>query len=81
MEFLLTFSGGEGDNAGGHHLFVDNVGISGAFPVLDGSPVLEYGMSGGNMAFNWTGSGFKVQSRTNLLEGVWVDLPGGDMAR
>jgi len=41
-------------------------------------PVLEYGMSSGDMVFDWTGTGFKVQSRTNLMEGIWVDVPGGD---
>lgn len=29
VQFLLAFSGGAGDGAGGHHLFLDNVGISG----------------------------------------------------
>ncbi|WP_168441989.1 LamG domain-containing protein [Pontiella desulfatans] len=43
------------------------------------SPVLEHSMSAGGMVFSWTGSGFKVQSRTNLMDGAWSDVPGGDV--
>ncbi|MDF7823434.1 hypothetical protein P4B35_05375 [Pontiellaceae bacterium B12227] len=45
-------------------------------PVVE-TPMLEYSMSGGDMIFNWTGSDFKVQSRTNLTEGAWQYVPGG----
>jgi len=48
----------------------------GAVPIIP--PELQIGMSGGDMVFDWTGTGFKVQSRTNLMEGIWVDVPGGD---
>lgn len=79
--FLLAFSGGQGDGAGGHHLFVDNVCLSGVIsPDIQppATPVLEHSMNSGNMVFRWTGNGFKIQSRTNLLEGAWQDLPSGD---
>ncbi|WP_168441990.1 LamG domain-containing protein [Pontiella desulfatans] len=45
----------------------------------DEAPMLGHGMSGGGMVFNWTGNGFKVQSCTNLTEGTWQDVPGGNM--
>ncbi|VGO12516.1 hypothetical protein PDESU_01069 [Pontiella desulfatans] len=75
--FQLEFSSGTGDG-GGHHLFVDNVGIS----LVGGSepadpPVLEYNFSNGNMVFTWSDNRFKVQSRTNLVNGTWHDIPGG----
>ncbi|WP_168442015.1 LamG domain-containing protein [Pontiella desulfatans] len=73
----LVFSGGTPGNSG-HHLWIDNVGITGAFSPVTVSPMLEYEMIGGDMVFNWTGSGMKVQSRTNLIEGVWIDVPDGD---
>lgn len=38
----------------------------------------DNGMSGGDMVFFWDGSGFKVLSRTNLVEGSWFDVPGGN---
>ncbi|MDF7823488.1 BNR repeat-containing protein [Pontiellaceae bacterium B12227] len=79
VDFLLAFSGGEGDDSGGHHLFVDNVAISRVAGSSVEPPVLEYSFSGGNMVFTWTGSGFRVQSRTNLTEGIWLDVPGGDV--
>jgi len=41
-------------------------------------PILEYGVSGTGMVFDWSGNGFKVQARTNLTEGTWQDVPGGD---
>ena len=41
-------------------------------------PVLEHSMSGGDMIFDWSGSGFMVQFRTNLTEGIWQDVPAGD---
>jgi len=80
VQFLLAFSGGAGEGLG-HHLFVDNVGITGAYipePPVTELPMLEHSMSGGDMVFNWTGGNFKVQSRTNLVEGIWQDVPGGD---
>ena len=74
----LAFSSGTGDG-GGHHLFLDNVGISGIIELAADPepPVLEVGLSAGDLEFTWTGGGFKVQSRTNLTEGVWQDVPGG----
>ncbi|VGO16669.1 hypothetical protein PDESU_05260 [Pontiella desulfatans] len=41
-------------------------------------PLLEHGISGGDISFSWVGSGFKVQVRTSLTEGGWSDVPGGD---
>jgi hypothetical protein len=78
VQFLLAFSGGAGEGLG-HHLFVDNVAVAGAFvpTTVPESPLLDFSMSGGDMMFNWTGGGFKVQSRTNLIEGAWQDVPGG----
>jgi len=40
-------------------------------------PVLELGMSGGDMSFSWSNGVFKLQFRTNLTEGAWEDYPGG----
>ena len=40
-------------------------------------PILEYGKTGGEMVFDWAGEGFKMQSRTNLMEGLWLDMGGG----
>jgi len=51
-------------------------GIYGGEPVEP--PGVAYVMSGGDMVFNWIGSGFKVQTRTNLTDGAWEDVPGGD---
>ncbi|MDF7823486.1 hypothetical protein P4B35_05635 [Pontiellaceae bacterium B12227] len=78
VQFLLAFSSGVGDGSGGHDLWVDNVAVSQVItvPPVD-PPVLDVSMSGGNMVFNWSEGGFKVQSRTNLTEGIWVDVPGG----
>ncbi|MDF7823487.1 BNR-4 repeat-containing protein [Pontiellaceae bacterium B12227] len=80
VQFRLTFSGGAGDGSGGHDLWVDNVGITGVFQPVTEFPLLEHSMSGGDMVFDWIGSGFKVQSRTNLTEGIWQDVPDGDVA-
>jgi len=41
-------------------------------------PMLGFGMSSGDMVFNWTGNVFKVQMCTNLTDGTWIDVPGGD---
>ncbi|VGO12517.1 hypothetical protein PDESU_01070 [Pontiella desulfatans] len=79
VQFRLTFSGGAGDASGGHDLWVDNVAISGTILPSTEPPMLEYNMGGGDMVFNWTGDGFKVQSRTNLTMGTWQDVPGGDL--
>ncbi|VGO12662.1 hypothetical protein PDESU_01215 [Pontiella desulfatans] len=73
----LVFSGGTPGNSG-HHLWIDNVGITGTFPPGTVSPVLEYEIIGGDIVFTWIGSGMKVQSRTNLTEGVWIDVPDSD---
>jgi len=75
--FQLVFSSGTG-SGGGHHLFVDNVGISGVLPHAAEAPVLLQTMSGSNIVFSWTPSGFRVQTCTNLVEGGWEDVPGGD---
>ena len=74
----LAFSSGTGDG-GGHHLFLDNVGISGIIELAADPepPVLEVGLSGGDLEFTWTEGGFKVQSCTNLMDGTWFDVPGG----
>ncbi|MDF7823485.1 BNR repeat-containing protein [Pontiellaceae bacterium B12227] len=79
VQLRLTFSGGAGDASGGHDLWVDNVGITGAFQPVAEPPVLEHGMDGGDLVFNWIGGGFKVQSRTNLVEEFWIDVPEGDV--
>jgi len=58
---------------------LDNVAIIGAFlPVITDPPVLEITMNGGDMVFNWTADGFKVQSRTNLVDGIWQDVTNGN---
>ncbi|QDT68757.1 hypothetical protein MalM25_16820 [Planctomycetes bacterium MalM25] len=36
VDFLLAFSGGEGDGSGGHDLWVDNVGVTGLFLAVGG---------------------------------------------
>lgn len=36
VDFLLTFSGGEGDGSGGHDLWVDNVAITGSVDTIPG---------------------------------------------
>jgi hypothetical protein len=80
VQFLLAFSSGDGDGSGGHDLWVDNVAVTGAFAPVTEPPLLDYSMSGGDMVFSWTGGGFKVQSCTNLTEGTWIDVPGGDVS-
>lgn len=45
-------------------------------------PTLNYEVDGANWVFTWTGSGFKLQSQTNVLSvGLtatnWSDVPGG----
>lgn len=40
-QFLLTFSGGEGDGSGGHDLWVDNIGVSGAWHPGTVPPVID----------------------------------------
>ena len=41
VQFLLTFSGGEGDGSGGHDLWVDNIGVSGAYHPGTMPPVID----------------------------------------
>ncbi|VGO12521.1 hypothetical protein PDESU_01074 [Pontiella desulfatans] len=80
VDFLLAFSSGEGDAAGGHDLWVDNVAVSQLVTVPPAAPpVLGFDMNEGDMVISWSGSGFKVQSCTNLTVGAWNDVPGGDM--
>ena len=76
-DFLLAFSGGAGDGSGGHDLWVDNVALSGSFVPAPEPPVLEHGVSGGDLVFTWNGDGFVLQLSTNLMEGTWEDYPGG----
>ena len=47
-------------------------------PVVE-APVLDLSMSGGDMEFTWAGN-FKVQECTNLLDGIWTDVPGANMS-
>lgn len=77
VQFLLAFSSGTGAG-GGHHLFVDNFGIS-TVPVIGPvePPVMGSEISGGNMTISWTSEGsFKLQTRTSLVFGDWADVPG-----
>lgn len=68
------------------YTFTDNLASSGTITVLTvpstGSPVLGYTPSGANWVFNWSGSGFKLQTQTNSLSvGLgtnWSDVPGGN---
>jgi len=41
VQFQLTFSGGEGDGSGGHDLWVDNIGVSGAYHPGTVPPVID----------------------------------------
>ena len=43
-------------------------------------PVLEFipPTGGGSLAFSWTNGTFKLQFRTNLIEGAWKDYPAGN---
>ena len=41
VQFLLTFSGGEGDGSGGHDLWVDNIAVSGAWHPGTVPPVID----------------------------------------
>jgi len=50
-------------------------GIYGGNPVEP--PFINMEMIGGNLSFSWSGSGFKLQVRTNLTSGTWLDVPGG----
>lgn len=41
------------------------------------SPTLMFGLVGGHVELSWSSPGaFKLQARTNLLQGSWFDLPG-----
>ena len=73
----IAFSDGTG-SGGGHHLFVDNIGIS-----LVGNsgppsaPTIETEVSGGNITVSWLSDGsFKLQTRSSLTIGIWEDVPG-----
>ena len=77
--FELAWTGGAGDPpSGGNNTMIDNVALSGS--ILPGTepPTLDYSLNGGDLRFNWAGNGFKLQSRTNLATGTWLDVPGGD---
>lgn len=46
---------------------------------IDESPVMDFKQqSTGDFWLSWTGNGFKVQTRTNLVEGLWEDYSEGD---
>ncbi|MDF7823481.1 putative Ig domain-containing protein [Pontiellaceae bacterium B12227] len=75
----IAFSGGT-DGSLGHHLFVDNIGISlkgESGPVVPNTPTMTTSVSGGNIVISWaTGGEFKLQTRANLAHGNWEDVPG-----
>lgn len=75
----VKFTGGT-VGAGGHHLFIDNMGVSLAgvddTPVPQPEMVTELTAEGLVISWESTGS-FKVQTRSSLAFGDWVDYPGG----
>ncbi|WP_136078305.1 autotransporter outer membrane beta-barrel domain-containing protein [Pontiella desulfatans] len=75
----LAFSGGIPGNSG-HHLWVDNLGISSTADTVvepPEPPVMGSEVSGGNMTITWTSDGsFKLQTRDSLTTGDWMDVPG-----
>ncbi|WP_136078196.1 autotransporter outer membrane beta-barrel domain-containing protein [Pontiella desulfatans] len=74
----LAFSGGTGSGSG-HHLFVDNVGISSAAASGPPSaPVMTVETSGSDMMVSWASSAsFQLQTRPNMAVGEWMNVPGG----
>jgi hypothetical protein len=76
--FELAWTGGSGGTpSGGNNTMIDNVALSGSILPVTEPPLLEYSLSGGDLVFNWTGAGWKLQTRTNLTEGSWSDVPAG----
>lgn len=76
----LAFSDGTG-SGGGHHLFVDNIGLSlvgQSIPLEPNPPVISTSMSGSDLIVSWTSpSTFTLQTRSSLLFGNWKNYPGG----
>ena len=49
-----------------------------ALPILSTPPVIDVSYTNGMVLFSWPGSnlGWRLMQRTNLLEGVWEEVPG-----
>jgi len=73
--FRLSFTGGDGIDS---YMDVDNVALLQV--VHTEAPELDVSFGGGELTFDWSPTGtHKLQSRTNLVEGIWMDVPGGDI--
>lgn len=67
--------------------WANNLAVDGTVSVVSttvAQPTLTYELDGSNWVFNWTGSGFKLQTQTNSLSvglnSNWVDVPGGNVS-
>jgi hypothetical protein len=72
--FRLTFTGGDGIDS---YMDVDNVALLQVVQIQ--SPVLDISFDGSDRMFSGSEDGFKLPSRTNLTEGIWIDVPGGNV--
>jgi autotransporter-associated beta strand protein len=52
-------------------------GVLSVIPVAVNPPTLFYSVSGNSLNLSWVETGFKLQSKTNSLNGVWSDYSGG----
>ena len=87
VQFLLTFSGGEGDSSGGHDLWVDNIGVSGAYfpgtmpPVIDLVAGWDAWNSSTAPAANVTATGITATATASTASGNWSIADDGSSGR
>lgn len=74
--FRLTFSGFAGVT--NSKMDLDNVAVTEKLSLMDVEPpVMNSEVSEGNITISWTSDGsFKLQTRSSLISGGWMDVPG-----
>ena len=55
-------------------VYIDNIRIT-PEPAIVTSPTIVWTVVGGNLTLNWTATGFKLQTATDLGSGTWTDYP------
>ena len=55
-------------------VYIDNIRIT-PEPSAITSPTITYTFSSGNLTLNWTATGFKLQTSSNLSPATWTDYP------
>lgn len=72
VDFLLAVSGGAGDAAGGHDLWIDNVAVFRASDP-EPAPALEIERSGGELIFTWESKPRKLYTLRSELDPLGSD--------